>query len=96
MEAELWRPYSISKWQMFISGKKPDSYKQVCPLSMIQPLAIIKIIFNEKCSCKPIFFYLKYYFHWLTYTIQTKLYVWDNNAAVASAAERGKAKETEF
>lgn len=25
-----------------------------------------------------------------------KINVWDNNAVVASAAERGKAKETEF
>lgn len=27
---------------------------------------------------------------------QIKINVWDNNALVASAAERGKAKETEF
>jgi len=39
---------------------------------------------------------LKYYYHCLTLRSQIKLNVWDDNAAFASAAERGKAKETEF
>lgn len=81
---------------IYICEKPIDSYIQVCPLSIIQPLAFIKTTFKWKYSSRPIFFNLKYYCHWLTHTIQIKLNVWDNNAAVARAAERGKAKETEF
>lgn len=49
------------------------------------------------CYCWVFFlFHLKYYCHCSTQTIQITLNTWDDNVAVISFTERGKAKETEF
>lgn len=94
LEIELWRSCTIYAWEVFIFGKKQipvliGILKDTGLFPLKYPTPTNNHIFEGK-------YY--FFFHWNiivtdTHTIHIKLNVWDGNAAVTSATERGKVKE---